>query len=97
MRISYWSSDVCSSDLVGRDQRGGGDLVPAEAVGVHQEEIRPVRQPRADVVGDDPVPVEMVAEPKGGGEGHAQIPFRIRAVVEEGGDRKSVEKGKRVS
>src|SRR3546814_2838436 len=40
MRISDWSSDVCSSDLSGRQsQPGAGDLTP-EALAQMQEELR---------------------------------------------------------
>src|SRR3546814_20939718 len=39
MRISDWSSDVCSSDLVHRDRRGqmlSGDIVEAIAAAIHE-------------------------------------------------------------
>src|SRR3546814_6588817 len=39
MRISDWSSDVCSSDLAARMDAGGGDLHSAHAVHPVQMEI----------------------------------------------------------
>src|SRR3546814_2420832 len=42
MRISDWSSDVCSSDLVGaREGEGGVDLVAVQALLLRQRRVRP--------------------------------------------------------
>src|SRR3546814_15814463 len=45
MRISDWSSDVCSSDLLAADQRGGERRAPDRAA-----QLRPQMRHCADVV-----------------------------------------------
>src|SRR3546814_16867077 len=48
MRISDWSSDVCSSDLAGA---AGGDPAPAVGPGAHAQRLR---QPRSGRPADRP-------------------------------------------
>src|SRR3546814_9836682 len=56
MRISDWSSDVCSSDLFARDE---GDADPL--LRVQQDRIGPVRRQRAGTRAEHPegVPVQV--------------------------------------
>src|SRR3546814_7054707 len=50
MRISDWSSDVCSSDLADLDRRLDGLVLQNEAI-VTDTEVRPDDRTRADVGG----------------------------------------------
>ena len=58
-------------------QRGGGDLVPAKAIRVHQETIGLVRKPGRYVVEDLEIPAVVMGDAKCGGELNAQIALGI--------------------
>src|SRR3546814_15264261 len=88
MRISYWSSDVCSSDLLHRVQRPGG-VQPAQR-------LYPRGQQPPDILRQHLAPI--------GPEGAAQAEDIAAAIVlpdpalgEGGQDRKGVVEGKSVS
>src|SRR3546814_16579945 len=70
MRISDWSSDVCSSDLVGAFQRAGADRAEQAAIAGAQHR-------RTAGIGGGPVGVAALAQPflavEGGDGGRAQI------------------------
>src|SRR3546814_12830158 len=84
MRISDWSSDVCSSDLVGQA------IVLAEQQGVERVGVGGDRgQLRVDGGG------HVVVELGEGGQALAQL--GLAAVAGLDGDRKSVVEGKSVS
>src|SRR3546814_12168263 len=82
MRISDWSSDVCSSDLVARAvQAFDGDALAAEEIGQLAQDARLVRRHHLDDVGQQV-----------GLNG-----LRPGAVTDQLQDRKSVVMGKSVS
>src|SRR3546814_12359054 len=63
MRISDWSSDVCSSDLVGLRQFGGTDRLAHDLEAAHQQiELagrRGARRRRRDIDRDDEIRTEL--------------------------------------
>src|SRR3546814_8844201 len=72
MRISDWSSDVCSSDLATalaeelRDRRNVGDvqlLTPEQ--GLQSLRDKGVPAPAIDAAGDNPLPYVLVVTPAG--------------------------------
>src|SRR3546814_13739762 len=97
MRISDWSSDVCSSDLVGQQIRyvRRVDIDPrrhcalaSDAVPVVEQALQPFA---TDGVAEDrPTPVEGLSRPRG-------FTARVRTVNRFRADRKSVVSGKSVS
>src|SRR3546814_14657774 len=68
MRISDWSSDVCSSDLIGRGKRRArvglvlDDLEVDAAIGMLEADIT-LAEARARFSGRDPVAVQMADPP----------------------------------
>src|SRR3546814_11605547 len=99
MRISDWSSDVCSSDL--RNRRGGGPAL-TPAVGAHRHHQRVAVDANLDLIDQ----LALALGPRAGrpadrqpnlertADAHAiEAPDRVAAL----GDRKSVVSGKSVS
>src|SRR3546814_15955901 len=89
MRISDWSSDVCSSDLDGDVHPELGDAERGVVVDVQAERRRQVQRR------EEPGVLRVR-----GVEGLEQLPAGVSAVVEvvvARGDRKSVGEGKSVS
>src|SRR3546814_20805467 len=86
MRISDWSSDVCSSDLGGHPGRraGGGDQRPAFARGGVTILVRTKTQRREGI--SKSVRAELV-----------EAPFFLTSLKKRRADRKSVVLGKSVS
>src|SRR3546814_14879778 len=95
MRISDWSSDVCSSDLKEDRRPVGGEIVGGEPIALHQHRIgrdgAHVRYEPAKMPGDLPVGRFVVLD-----RGRNAACF-AQAVNLDHLDRKSVVSGKSVS
>src|SRR3546814_5686452 len=79
MRISDWSSDVCSSDLVDLHQVGGCHLLIHQPERVDQEMPFCARHPRRDMGIDQVVHAEHAEYPVDRGEFFADLAFLGRA------------------
>src|SRR3546814_6917309 len=91
MRISDWSSDVCSSDLFGDQPHDLARGLGIERGGrlVHQQQLRALRQSAADA---DPLPlaagklvgplVHHVVEADAAEQAESLIDVRLRALAE---------------
>src|SRR3546814_5132754 len=96
MRISDWSSDVCSSDLQGLDADARMPLEQGvDADAEHRaHHVRGERFAHADRVGDDQVGLQLLVQRASAGRGAGQfVAQRMRAeqlvgvAAEAGGDR----------